>query len=212
MNEISLPYTIFAVDPATTISGWSVLSLESISPLSIKIIAHGQLDGQKLLRNKKDMSLYFQRQFCVLDALEEEYTRLINLYKPDVIVSEGSFGQKFMAALIALTLAINVLRRLSYKLLNKDLVEIPPTISKMAFTGSGGADKDKMRVAYHSLPYLIRIASEEDITEHQIDACAHGVGFIKRDITKDIIQLSAKERRHRKLEKQKKKLLIERGV
>lgn len=193
-----LPYRILAVDPATTKSGWAILDVISLEPLKIVIVAHAALDGQKLLRTRKEMSTLFPAQFCVLDALLEEYERLITLYKPDQIVSEGAFGHLHLAALIALTLAINVLRRASKRLLNKNIIEVPPTISKLSFTGKGGADKDHMRLAYQTNVYLDGTVADELISEHEIDAISHGVAHVRRDIVGDVVQLSAKERRDRK--------------
>lgn len=200
-----LPYRILAVDPATTKSGWAILDIVSLHPLKIVIVASGQLDGQKLLRNKKEMLTIFSSQFCVLDALLDEYERLIELYKPDQIVSESAYGYVHMSALIALTLAINVLRRASKRLLNKDVVTIPPTISKSAFAGSGGADKDRMRIAYQTNEYLEGVVPNSEISEHEIDSIAHGVGYIRRDIIGDIQQISAKDKKRLKLQKQKEK-------
>ncbi len=200
-----LPYRILAVDPATTKSGWAILDIVSLSPLKIKIVASGQLDGQKLVRSKKEMIAIFPIQFCVLDALLDEYERLIELYKPDQIVSESAYGYVHMSALIALTLAINVLRRASKRLLNKDVITIPPTISKRAFAGSGGADKDHMRLAYQTNTYLEGVVPDSEISEHEIDSIAHGVGHIRRDLIGDIQQISAKEKRRSKSQKQKEK-------
>lgn len=207
-----LPYRIFAVDPATGDSGWAVLEVTSLHPLKIDIIDHGHVDGQKLLRTRKEMVQIFQRQFCILDALEYEYDRLVNLYQPHQIVSEGAFGHVHLSALISLTLAINVLRRVSYRLLKKDIVESPPTITKKAFTGHGGADKEMMRKFYHSNKFLSGTVKDEDISEHEIDAIAHGCGHVRRDLIGDVEQVSAKDKKKAKLEKAKKKAEREGGA
>lgn len=202
MMGIKLPFRIFSVDPATTISGWSVLVVESLDPLVIKIEAHGKLDGDKLFRTKKEMAVIFQKQFCVLDAIEEAYTDLVTQYKPDIIVSEGSFGFVHLSALIALTLAINALRRVSQKVINKDIVIVPPTITKLAFTGKGSADKDMMRQCYEQAEYLHN-KTMEDISEHEIDSIGHAIGYIRRDLLGTVIQISAKDKRKKKREKEK---------
>ena len=199
-----LPYRVFAVDPATGKSGWAVLDLLSTNPLKIKIVAHGLLEGDKLLRTKKEMADIYPRQFCVLDALHDEYVRLIQLYKPDQVASESAFGYVHMSAFMSLTLAINTLRRVSAKILNKDIKEVPPTITKAAFTGRGGADKDLMRLAYQTNTYLEgKVTDGNDISEHEIDAVGHAIGHIKRDILQTINQVSAKDKKRQKLEKKK---------
>ncbi len=201
MENVNLPFRILAVDPATTLSGWSLLVLESINPLIIRIEAVGEIDGSKLLKTRKEMSQIFQKQFCTLDAIEEIYTSLVVNLKPDIVVSEGSFGFIHLSALIALTLAINVLRRVSRNVLNKDIVEIPPTISKLAFTGIGSANKELMREYYDKADYLIKSINRE-LSEHEIDSISHGCAFIKRDILKTVIQISAKDKRKRKKDRQ----------
>jgi Holliday junction resolvasome RuvABC endonuclease subunit len=213
--DITLPYRILAIDPASGDSGWAVLDLVSLNPLRIIIVATGHIDGQKLLRTKKDMSKIFPGYFCILDALEHAYTEIVNHYKPDQIVSEGAFVFIHVSAFASLKLVINAIRRVAWLVLNKDIAEVPPTISKMAFTGRGGSDKDHMRLAYQTNNYLLGQVADDMITEHEIDAVAHGVGFIMRDILKTIIQLSGKEKRaakkaraDAKLERQKTKGLI----
>lgn len=210
MSDI-LPFRIFAVDPATGKSGWALLEVLSLSPLKIKIVDHGTLDGQKLLRLRKDLSKTFIKQYCVLDALYDEYTKLLEDFKPDHVVSEGAFGYTHLNALISLTLAINTLRRASHTVLHKDLVEIPPTISKKSFTGHGGADKDRMRLAYNTIDLLIRKDSNKEISEHEIDAIAHGCAFVKVHITQEITQISAADKKRdktaRQLAKEEKKLI-----
>lgn len=200
---IKLPFRILGVDPATTKSGWAILDVLSLYPLKIQLIKHGQLDGQKLLQKNKEMSKIFQKQFCVIDALEQTYIDLIEEYKPDVIVSESAFGYSHMSAFQALTLAIDALRRAAKRTLYKDIITIPPTISKKAATGSGGADKETMRSAYDNSPYLIKYANE--ISEHEVDAIFHSVGYLMRDILGTVVQVSALDRKRRKREKQKQK-------
>jgi len=185
VDDPVLPLKIFSVDPATGKSGWSVLLVESLRPLVIRVLAHGQLDGQKLLRTKKELQLSFQKQYCVLDALYEAYVNLITEHSPDVVVSEGAFGYKHLNALISLTLAINTLRRASHTTIGKDVYEIAPMSTKKAFSGVGNADKDMMRRAYLASTYLTR-TDVVDISEHEIDSVAHAVGYIKIHLLKDV--------------------------
>jgi Holliday junction resolvasome RuvABC endonuclease subunit len=203
--DIKLPLRIFSVDPATTKSGWAVLELISISPLKVRVLKHAQIDGQKLLTKNKEMSKLFQKQFCVLDSLEQEYVYLIDHYKPDIVVSESAFGYTHMSAVIALTLAIDTLRRASKRVRGKDIVLIPPTISKKALTGSGGADKDQMKISLLSSTEVEFEEAPVDISEHEIDAVSHAIGFIKRDITQEIVQISALDKKRQKREKLKQK-------
>ncbi len=205
IENVILPLRIFSVDPATGKSGWALLELISLAPLTIKVLETGQIDGDKLFRQKKEMAKTFQRQFCVLDALYDEYHRLVTLFKPDVVVSESAFGYTHMSALISLTLAIHQLRSVTHSVLGKDLITVPPTISKKSFTGSGAADKDAMRKAYYTVPFLIRPEDHEDPSEHAIDAVSHGCGYIRRDIVGDIIQISAADVKRKKREKAKQK-------
>jgi Holliday junction resolvasome RuvABC endonuclease subunit len=203
--DIPLPYRILAVDPATTTSGWAMLEVTSLNPLNIIVHKTNQIEGQKLLREKKEMSKLFSKQFCVVDALEHEYIQLINEWNPHEVVSEGAFAHIHISAALALTLAIHALRRACYQTLGKDIIIVPPTITKLAFTGKGNADKDLMRYHFNNNDYLDISTQSEDISEHQIDACGHGVGHVRRDVVGDVIQISALEKRQAKREKEKLK-------
>jgi Holliday junction resolvasome RuvABC endonuclease subunit len=212
--DITLPYRILAIDPASGKSGWTILDLVSLDPFRIIIVKHAQIDGQKLLRTKKEMSKIFPDYFCILDALEHEYMEIMKEYKPDQVVSESAFAFIHISAFASLKLVINAIRRASWLVLNKDITEVPPTITKMAFTGKGGADKDLMRWAYRTNDYLMNTVPDDQISEHEIDAVGHGVGHIMRDILKTVIQLSGKEKRAAKrekaeLKKQKEKAKLE---
>jgi Holliday junction resolvasome RuvABC endonuclease subunit len=209
---ITFPFRVLAIDPATGKSGWTILDIYSLLPLRIVIVKHGQLDGDKLLKEKKEMLPIYGRQFCILDALFDAYVEIMTFYKPDVVVSESAFGYKHMNALISLTLAIDTLSRAARKVLGKSVTLVPPTITKKAFTGNGGADKDLMRLAYQSNTFLEGVVADDQITEHEIDAIGHGVGYIRRDLIGDVVQLSAKDKKAAKqlrvlkaLEKQKEK-------
>lgn len=203
--DIPLPYRIFAVDPATTTSGWAMLEVLSFTPLIVRVHRRGKMEGQQLLRQKKEMSKLFSKQFCVVDALEDEYCSLIEEWNPHQVVSEGAFAHIHVSAALALTLAIHALRRASYKTMMKDIIIIPPTITKLAFTGKGNADKDKMREAYDKSEVLEKDRQNEEISEHEIDAIAHGIGHVSRDVLRTVVQVSAQEKRQAKRDKEKRK-------
>lgn len=206
MDDITLPYRVFSVDPATTKSGWAMLEVTSLEPLIIRVHKHGQLDGAQLLRqaHQKEQAKIFSKQFCTVDALEAEYIRLIEEWDPHTVVSESAYAHIHISAALALTLAIHALRRATKCVLNKDIITVPPTVSKLAFTGKGSSDKDAMRAAYEVAPYLVRSGEDDEISEHEIDAIAHGCGHIARDITGTVVQISAADKRREKREKQKK--------
>lgn len=204
--DVTLPYRILAIDPAITRSGWAVLDVISLNPLRIIIVATGQIDGQKLLKTRKDMMTRFQPSYCVLDALIAVYEEIMLHYDPDQIVTEGTYGHLHLAALISLTLVINVIRNLSKKLYDKDIIQIPPTISKVSFTGKGGADKDHMRLAYQTNEWLVGTVADDMISEHEIDAVSHGAAHVRRDLIGDVVQMSGKEKRAAKQARKEKAL------
>lgn len=203
--DIPLPYRILAVDPATTTSGWAMLEILQLSPLTIRIHKHGQMIGSQLLKERKFKKKIFSAQYCTVDVLEDEYVSLITEWNPHIVVSEGAFAHIHVSAALALTLAIHALRRASDRTIGKDIVIIPPTITKLAFTGKGNADKDAMRLAYDNATLFIKSGANEELTEHEIDAIAHGYGYICRDILGTVVQISAAERRQAKREKEKRK-------
>lgn len=193
-----LPFRIFAVDPASGKSGWAVLDVLSLYPLRVQIVATGQLDGDKLFRTRKEMFKTFKKQYCVLDCLYDEYCDLLKRYEPMYVVSEGAFGYVHLSAFISISFAIHTLRRAAHTILYKDPIEIPPTISKKAFTGHGAADKDMMRLAFNMTEILDKSMLTEEISEHEVDAVAHGIGFIRRDVIGDVEQISAKDKKKKK--------------
>lgn len=196
MISIILPYRILAVDPATGISGWSILDVTSISPLRVTVVASGTINGEKIIRENKDLLKNFGRQYCILDVLFDRYVDLIQMYKPTAIVSESAYGYTHMSALISLTLAIHTLRRASHAALGVDIVTVVPTISKKSATGHGGADKDAMRKAYDDAAYITK--EDRVLTEHEIDSIWHGIAHIRRDVIGDVEQISAKDKKKKK--------------
>jgi Holliday junction resolvasome RuvABC endonuclease subunit len=178
MIEYPLPFTVFSIDPAAGLSGWCFLRVESLKPLRIVIVAQGTIDGNKLLKFRKEMKAIYPKSYCVLDAIYDEYCKLLKEYDPDLLVTEGCFAYKYVNAVISLTLAINTFRRAAHHTLNKTIHEITPMESKKAFTGKGNADKDKMREAYFDNKWLIKSDRNDIPTEHEIDATAHGCGAV----------------------------------
>lgn len=178
MTSTFIPFTVFAIDPASGQSGWSLLLVESITPLKIKVLKHGVIDGNKLLKFRKDMKAIYPKNYCILDAIYESYCDLLKEYNPDVLVTEGCFVFKFVNAGFSLTLVINCFRRAAHHTLNKTIHEVAPMESKKAFTGKGNADKDKMREYFYSNAWLDKSECSIDMTEHEIDAIAHGCTYV----------------------------------
>jgi len=205
MDAIKLPLRIFAVDPATTVSGWALLELVSLDPVVVHVLKRGELDGSKLFRQRKEMATIFDRQFCVLDVLHETYVSLIEEHRPDVVCSEGAFAAKHVSAALAISLAIYQVRRAAQKVLGRDAFLIAPTISKKAWTGSGNADKDAMRLVYQTRSPVIDLHDDPNVSEHEIDAIAHGYAYVCRDILGTVVQISALEVKRAKRERAKLK-------
>jgi Holliday junction resolvasome RuvABC endonuclease subunit len=142
----------------------------------------------------------------VVDALEDEYSKVIEKWKPDAVVSEGAYVGIHVSAAIAINLAIHALRRSTYHGIGIDIFVVPPSISKLAFAGRGGADKDAMRLAYTKATYILDKPDEKELSEHIIDSFAHAIGWLSRDVLGTVIQISAQEKRQAKREKEKRKL------
>lgn len=200
-----LPLKILAIDPAAAgISGWAELLLISLSPLTIKICNTGTLSGDQVYKQKKDIYPGYSKQYCIVDSLREEYIALIRRIQPHIVVSEGAFAGNNISAVISLTLAVNALRTAAHVTINKDIVIVAPRTTKKAFTGDSMADKDVMRLAFFTNQELIHEKNNLEISEHEIDAVAHGYAFIKRDITHEIVQISSTD--IRRLKKERKRL------
>lgn len=194
MLEKKVGYRILAIDPAAGTSGWCLIEITGYDPITATIVAHGTVSGDKLVREDKPLFKAFGRQFSIVDRLELAYASIIAEHQPDIVVSESAFGYTHMSALISLTLVIHSIRRASRALLGRDIVTVPPTISKKSATGSGGADKDAMRLAFDKADFVTR-GPIEDFSEHEIDAFWHGMAHVHRDIIGDIVQVSAKDKK-----------------
>lgn len=206
--SVILPYRIIAVDPAVGLSGWVVLDVECLDPLSIRVIDHGKIDGAKLVRDLNIKKPNFTKQYCVTTALRAFYGELAERFRPHKFVSEGAFGHLHLSAFTSLTLIIREIRHVSEQYLNDDVATVPPTVSKLSFTENGGADKDLMRICYKVIPWLIRLprsqnGTEEEISEHEIDAISHGCAYVRAFMTQTVTWISGKERRAQKRERQK---------
>lgn len=174
------------IDPGIGKCGWSVLDF-TFDPFCITEVIRGTFDGNKLLRTRKELKTKFQDSYCKLDALEESIESLILQYQPDEIVIEGAFDHQYPATIISLTLVIGAVRRLCHKHLDKDVRVVAPRFTKMAFANHGNADKDLLRKTYLSYPRLIRYPEGEP-TEHEIDATAHGIAYVLRDVLKTVVE------------------------
>ena len=202
MNEnIMTDLRVLAFDPGVDRMGIAVLDI-TYSPFHVTEVYRATTNGGKLERSRKHLRGIFSQSYCKMDAIFEVLDDLFEEYKPDEVASEGAFGYTRPAILISLTLVIDRIRTRTHKYLNKDVHVVAPMQTKRAVTNIHDASKEQMRSWYETCPYITKLP--EEATEHEIDAVAHGVTAVMRDITKTYIpELTAKEKK--KLKKLKLK-------
>jgi Holliday junction resolvasome RuvABC endonuclease subunit len=172
---------VLAFDPGISYMGWAVLRCDTDNK-DITHIASGTIVGTiEYSKEEKDLRRAFKRSFVTLIAYEKAIEELIKLYTPDIVVSEGAFYHKFLNTFASLTLIIHVIRRISCCLIKRDIGIISPAESKNVLTKKSCATKEDMTDALLSLDNFNHL-SRDTTTEHEVDACAHALAYIKKEL------------------------------
>lgn len=165
---------IIAFDPAVTVMGVAVLSIEDGG---CHVLHTQDVVGKKLLHDKEMIKIFADVPgFCVVEAYKVLVWQLLKAWKPDEVVAERAFVHKFPAALISLTLVLNAIRVSSWVVSQRDIRIISPTQTKMIITGHGDADKDMMKLGILGNTRITYDPSidPQTLSEHCIDAIGHG--------------------------------------
>ena len=195
---------VITFDPSIDKMGIVVLDF-TYSPFKVVEVYRSTTNGAKLERLRKYMLDRFSKSYCKLDALEEIIDNLFEEYKPDEAATESAFSYNRPAVVISLTYVIGLLRRKVHKFLDKDIHTVAPVQTKRAVTGNKDASKDQMREWYDKCDYIVKLPGTA--SEHEIDATAHGITYVLRDVLKTYVpELTAKEKK-----KLKKLKVLEKG-
>lgn len=178
--------TVLAFDPGISYMGWAVLCCD-VDSKNIEHISSGTIVGTtEYSKEEKNLRKEFKRSFVTLVAYEKAIEELIKSYTPDIVVSEGAFYHKFLNTFASLTLIIHVIRRMSCDVLKKDIGIISPAESKNVLTKKSCATKEDMADALLSMNKFNHL-SRDTTTEHEVDACAHALAYIKKELFREAI-------------------------
>lgn len=136
-------------------------------------------EGAKHRNKDKKMRRNCPHSFCVLSGIKEwVLTTLLPEWSPDYIACEGAFhNSHFPGAHQALVLVIHVLRECAFEWYEDDITDMAPMTIKKIVTGKGNAPKEMIKTAISQNPSIHLTVSLDALTEHEIDAIAHGYAF-----------------------------------
>ncbi len=172
---------ILAFDPGSTMMGWCVIDYDNTLH-RFNILHHETITGTQLLKQRKTMQAKFTKSFIVLDVYYDIFCQLITTYQPNYIVTEGAFYHRFVQAYASLTLVIHTLRRACWVLQCDNIHEVAPMETKKTITGNSMADKTLIKTCILAMPEIDNLTDVDDISEHEFDAIAHGITFIRKHL------------------------------
>lgn len=175
-------HRIMSIDPGTNHLGYAISDVYLGVPDSLMTVVHVEtLDAFDLARRYTTLLEVHGEKVTKLYALEQALKRIIERFKPDIVISESPYMARFPNAFSAL---IECLKTIRSVLIEYDpcmalkLID-PATIkSRVGVSGKSG-NKDLMTNA------IKRLINEEKISfidtsildEHSIDAIAVGYAF-----------------------------------
>lgn len=193
---------IMSVDPGVGHMGIAIIQAdETVNTMTV--IKRFHIEGQKLIRQYKDLRQTYPEKFIVQVAYRELFKTIMTDYNVDEVVSEGAFAFIRIAAFESLVKVISTLQMSMYELGKGTLHVVSPQFVKKAWTGSGDKDvgKEEMRQTYYRRTDVLEDGDKTTAVEHEIDAIAHGFAWLSRDIWKTVLQ-NPPAKKKRKKEKQ----------
>lgn len=170
---------ILAFDPGVGNMGWTLLEVHPPKEL-VTVEAYGTLVGNRFLKYfSKEMRKKFKDNFLILMAYKQIVQEYISRLNPDVVVSEGAFAHKRIAAAFSLVKCIHVIREASYIHLKRDIAVVAPMLTKRTLTGDRMAGKDAIKEAVDNNKLIKLPKDVSTFTEHTYDAIGHGYHYIQ---------------------------------
>lgn len=191
---------ILGFDPGSSTFGTSVVDV-SIKRKTPVCIATETIDATKLFKrseHKAFIAVRGERDLRVM-LIRRELRRIIEKWKPDVIISEAPFlGRKTVTTFEALTEVRVMVRELVWELYPHMRVLFVDPIRVKNYIGVSHikTDKSDMHKAVHAF-YDGRQKNNAlaDADEHSIDATAVCHVYYRRDILGEVIEPSKKKKR-----------------
>lgn len=157
-------HIILGIDPGSINFGYGIIAGKMKTP---EYITHG------VLRMQSKTPL-FKRLAAIYNKLEE----IITEYKPDILSIEQVFNYKNVKSTVILSHARAIALMIAGKY-NIDLIEYSPKEVKLKVTGSGSADKERVR---HMVISLLKIKNKKIALDASdalaIALCSHFQGKI----------------------------------
>lgn len=191
---------ILGFDPGSCTFGTSVVDV-SIKRKTPVCIATETIDASKLFKrseHKAFIAVRGERDLRIM-LIRRELKRIIEKWKPDVIISEAPFlGRKTVTTFEALTEVRVMVRELVWELYPTMRVLFVDPIRVKNYIGVSHikTDKSDMHKAVHAF-YDDRQKNNalSDADEHSIDATAVCHVYYRRDILGEVIEPSKKKKR-----------------
>lgn len=144
---------ILGIDPGTATTGYGVIEIDLKNRKSLRSLAYGCITT---LPSKSDG----QR----LKEIEQELSKIINKYKPDILAVERIFFFKNQKTIITVSQAKGVIILTATKK-KVPVVEFSPVEVKMAVSGYGRAEKKQIQKLIQSLLNLDDLPKPDDAAD-----------------------------------------------
>ena len=179
MNNRSL--RILSIDPGTSYTGICIADLFSDDILRVRFVE--TINAERLAKHLRDIEHIYGARYARILAIGNQLQHLLELYSPDVIVSEAPFynpsrPQAYGALVEVVTMLKTTVCRYNSSL---TFVSIDPSTVKKGVGVSGASgDKDLMKLALQKCNILYEAyLNPNSFDEHSVDAVAVAFGYCK---------------------------------
>ena len=174
---------VLSVDPGITNMGICIGEYNRTSK-HFTVLKTINLQGAKHRKRDKLMRRNCSQSFCVLSGIKDYVLKtLLPEWSPDYIACEGAFhNHNFPGAHQALVLVIHILRECAFEWYQDDITDMAPMTIKKIVTGKGNAPKELIKTSIMSHTDITLPFDINTLTEHEIDAIAHGYAFCRKYI------------------------------
>ncbi|MCP4394456.1 MAG: crossover junction endodeoxyribonuclease RuvC [Alphaproteobacteria bacterium] len=170
-------------DPGITYLGWCVTDYDPVSGKRL-IIKTGVLKAGYLARKRKDEVIKYEARIIAFTIIEDFIRKLLLIYKPDHIGSEGAFINRFrLNAFPALIGVIHTIQTICYKEFKLKVYKYAPKYIKATFTGNGNASKEDIKKGVLDHPDIDfkQPSMADKLSSHEYDSIAGSDTFIVTD-------------------------------
>ena len=177
---------LLCFDPAISITGWVLLEYNTATG-QLKVVKHGLIKPTaeaSRVKHKAAVSKVGKRVIS-LNVLRDKLRALIKSHKPDFVAAEDAFfNPRFPGAYEPLVQWLITAKHLLYDEFDSTLHVIPTKVAKKMVTGTGSSLKQPVQAALERRGDISTAdgISIPDLSPHECDAIAVGVGFVYTDL------------------------------